>query len=333
MLRNKDFDDVNIFALMREAITWAEKARYHSPPNPWVGALVILEGKIVGKGFTQPPGSSHAEIMALSEAKDKAAGATLITTLEPCSHHGRTPPCCEAIIKSGIRKVIVGIEDPDANVKGQGIAWLKKAGLEVVENCLSEEVARSLRPYLHHRKTGLPFVIAKIGTSLDSKMTDSRGNSEWITSEKARQRVHQLRAESQAILVGSETALRDQPKLTVRHPPFPRTQPLRVVLDRRGRLQNGYDLILRENHLQDALRLLGEKGILQVMVEGGPELLSSFLKEDLVDLLYTHTNGRIFGSGKSLKELDQISSVQRFYPESTTLYGDTVEVIWSRLSP
>ncbi len=317
---------------MREAITWGEKARLHSPPNPWVGAFVIKEGKIVGKGFTQSPGSSHAEMMALKDAKELAKGATLITTLEPCSHHGRTPPCCEAIVQSGICKVIIGIEDPDPNVKGQGTAWLKKAGLEVIENCLSDEVALSLRPYLHQRKTGLPFVIAKIGTSLDAKMTDSSGHSQWITSDKARQRVHQLRAESQAILVGSETALRDQPKLTVRHPPFPPSQPLRVVLDRRGRIQNGFDIILRENNLQDALKILGQRGILQVMVEGGSEILSSFLKEDLIDLLYTHTNGRIFGVGTALRELDHVSSPQRFIPESTALYGDTVEIAWFRLT-
>ncbi len=315
---------------MKKAIELGKKARLLSPPNPWVGAIIVKKDKVVGIGFTQAPGNDHAEIVALKQAKDNAKGATLFVTLEPCSHFGKTPPCTDAILAAGVSKVVIGIADPDHKVAGNGLLALQKGGVETVVGVLEKEITSELLPYLHHRKTGLPFVIAKIGMSMDGKLTDSLGASKWITSESARIQVHALRAASQAVIIGSGTYLADHPQLNVRHPPLPYKQPLRVVVDRRGRITDTtFDIHFKQNNLQLLLKELGDRGVVQAMIEGGSTLLNSFLKENLVDHLYTHINGRIFGGGTALSALDFIHSPTRFYPIFTSFFGDTLEVLWS----
>ena len=194
-------------ALMRRAMHMAETARIHARPNPWVGAVVVCVDGTVYEGATQPQGGPHAEIVALNSASEAGAdvrGATLYSTLEPCSHTGRTGPCTEAIISAGITRVISAISDPDDHVAGSGFDALRAAGIEVITDVLTDDVSEQLAPYLHHRRTGRPFVMLKMATTLDARTSIPNG-PRWITGEEARVRVHQLRAESDAIVVGSGT--------------------------------------------------------------------------------------------------------------------------------
>ena len=201
--------------MMRLAVDTAVDARLRSRPNPWVGAVVVATDGQVFCGATMQPGEAHAEVVALNAAGHNAHGATLYTTLEPCSHTGKTGPCTQAIINAKISRVVVGVIDPDKQVAGNGIQQLRDAGITVDVGVLQSEVERQLAPYLHHRRTGRPYVILKMAMTLDGRvaMPDS---SQWITGETARKRVHQLRAESDAILVGAGTVRADNPSLTTR---------------------------------------------------------------------------------------------------------------------
>ncbi|HVM39257.1 MAG TPA: bifunctional diaminohydroxyphosphoribosylaminopyrimidine deaminase/5-amino-6-(5-phosphoribosylamino)uracil reductase RibD, partial [Acidimicrobiia bacterium] len=223
-------------AAMRQAVIEGERGRLGAPPNPWVGAVVVSEGEIVGVGHHARPGSAHGEAAAVSAAGERARGATVYVTLEPCNHHGRTGPCTEALISAGVARVVVGVEDPDALVAGTGIARLREAGIDVAVGVEAATVERSLRPYLHQRSTGRAFCVVKTAVSIDGRTAAADGTSKWITGEAARDDAHALRAASQAIVVGSGTALADAPELTVRRVAAPPVPPLRVVLDGRGRV-------------------------------------------------------------------------------------------------
>src|SRR3954469_11274836 len=202
--------------LMDRAIAAAAMARRISSPNPWVGAAIGVANGVIG-GSTQLPGGPHAEIMALRDAGEQARGATLYSTLEPCNHTGRTGPCTEAIIVAGVSRVVVGIEDPDPLVAGTGIARLRAAGVEVTVGVRADEVRRQLAPYIKHRTTGRPYVVLKLAATLDGRTAAPDGTSQWITGTVARTGAHELRAESDAILVGAGTVRADDPSLTVRH--------------------------------------------------------------------------------------------------------------------
>src|SRR5436190_7060794 len=235
--RNRAVDGVHGEAeLMARAVAVGEQGRRSAPPNPWVGAVVAVDGRIVGEGFHEHPGAPHAEVRALAVAGDAARGATVVVTLEPCSHHGRTPPCADALIGAGVRRVVVALEDPDPLVHGRGIQRLRDAGIDVVVGVGADVARSSLAPYLHHRSTGRAFCLAKVATTLDGRIAAADGTSQWITGEAAREDAHDLRAECQAIVVGSGTALADHPALTVRGVPDAPITPLRVLLDGRGRV-------------------------------------------------------------------------------------------------
>src|SRR4051794_35853104 len=223
--------------LMAQAAQLAERVRRRTPPNPWVGAVVVADGTIVGRGATEPPGQRHAEIVALDEAAGAARGAILYTTLEPCSHHGRTGPCVDAILAAGVARVVVAVEDPDLEVAGQGIARLRAGGVPVDVGVGSARVLDHLAPYLHHRRTGRAFCLVKTALTVDGRTAAADGSSQWITGPAARADAHALRADSQAVVVGAGTARADRPSLTVRdvNPPV-QDAPLRVVLDARGRV-------------------------------------------------------------------------------------------------
>ena len=224
--------------LMQRALARSEAARRRTAPNPWVGAVVVRDGEVVGEGATQPPGGAHAEIEALRAAGDRARGATVYTTLEPCSHRGRTGPCVAAIAEAGVTRVVVALEDPDRQVAGQGIAQLRDLGITVDVGVGAEEVASSLAPYLTHRRLGRAFTVVKTAMSLDGRIAARDGSSQWITGAASRADAHQLRADSQAIVIGAGTALADRPRLTVRDSDGPvATQPLRVLLDDAGEHQ------------------------------------------------------------------------------------------------
>ena len=279
--------------LMQHAIELAWSVRTTTAPNPWVGAALLTTDGTVHIGATQPPGGAHAEIGALAAAGSDAAGATLATTLEPCCHAGRTGPCTAAIIEAGVVRVLIGIEDPDKQVAGEGIKALRDAGIDVVVGTLSAEVAVQLEPYLHHRKTGRPYVILKLAATLDGRTAAPDGGSEWITGKEARTDVHQMRAESQAILVGAGTVRADNPSLNVRLVEGP--SPRRIVLGTAPADANVHPCTEWVGPIPELLDRLAADGVLQLMVEGGANVASEFHDAGLIDRYVLYVAPAIFG--------------------------------------
>ncbi len=269
-------------ALMAEAIAEGDKARLHAPPNPWVGALVWRDGVVVAAGHTQVPGESHAEVEALRRAGERARGATMVVTLEPCCHVGRTGPCVEAILEAGVTRVVVGSLDPDPRVAGRGVAALRAAGVEVEVGVALEAVRAQLAPYLWHRVTGRPYVVLKVAATLDGAVAMSDGSSRWITSEAARRDAHLVRAQSQAIVVGANTVRLDDPTLTARLGDVT-LEPLRVVLGTAPEGARVRPCWERQGDLGALLDELGEHDVVQVLVEGGAQVASAFVEAGLVN--------------------------------------------------
>jgi diaminohydroxyphosphoribosylaminopyrimidine deaminase/5-amino-6-(5-phosphoribosylamino)uracil reductase len=269
-------------AAMRFALEAAAAVRTSTSPNPWVGAVVLSsEGQVTGAGATEPPGGAHAEVLALRSAGASARGGTLVVTLEPCAHHGRTPPCVDAVIAAGIRRVVVGVVDPDARVAGRGVVALRAAGIEVTIGVLEDEVRGLLEPYLTHRCSGRPYVVCKLGVTLDGMIAAADGTSQWITGAEARVDAHRLRAESDAVVVGVGTVRRDDPSLTVRH--VAGRDPLRVVLGSPPAAARIHPCLAWTADIPSLLHHLGERGVLQVLVEGGSRVVRSLVDLDLVD--------------------------------------------------
>ena len=310
---------------MTLALRLAAKGRGQTSPNPLVGALVVKNGRIVGRGYHHGPGQPHAEILALKQAGARANGATLYVTLEPCCHIlKRTPPCVPAVIQSGVRHVVVAMVDPNRMVKGRGIAALRRAGIRVTTAVEHEEARQLNRPYLHWITTGCPYVILKAGMTLDGKVATAKGESRWITGPLARQEAHRLRSLVDAVVVGVGTVLKDNPTLTARLSDRPlklaRRQPLRVVVDSRLRTpptamvcakqvhaktlivttsrasqlrrrpfeQSGVEVVsvaLKNGRVSfpALLRMLGQRAITSVLIEGGSTVNASALREKLVN--------------------------------------------------
>lgn len=268
--------------MLTRARILGDAVRRRTPPNPWVGAVLVApDGTVIGEGATEPPGGRHAEVIAIENAGGKARGATLFVTLEPCGHTGRTGPCTEAIIEAGIRRVVVGVIDSDERVRGRGVAALESAGIEV-EVTSDPDCEYSLRPYLHHRHTGRPYVVAKVAATLDGAIAMEDGTSQWITSAEARHDGHELRADSQAIIVGAGTVRSDDPTLTARIDGI-ETQPQRIVL---GDIPAGAKVLPARSYHGDLdilLDELGASGVLQVLIEGGPRVVGPALRAGLVD--------------------------------------------------
>jgi diaminohydroxyphosphoribosylaminopyrimidine deaminase/5-amino-6-(5-phosphoribosylamino)uracil reductase len=280
-------------------------------PNPPVGAVVLAaDGTPVGEGATAPPGGPHAEIRALEQAGERAYGGTAVVTLEPCAHTGRTGPCADALLAAGITRVVVAVPEP-TELAGGGAEQLRAAGVDVelgVERAEAEAgaLASWLTGVRHHR----PFVVWKVAATLDGRVAAADGTSRWITGEEARAAVHRLRATCDAVVVGSGTALTDDPQLTVRDAdgrPVGR-QPLRVVVDRRGRLPATARLLddAAPTHVSRAatpaelLAELFDRGVRRVLVEGGPTLAAAFLRNGLVDEALVHLAPTLLGAGPSL---------------------------------
>ena len=281
---------MNETGTMRRAIDLAASVRASTSPNPWVGAVIDPGGF---EGATRPPGGPHAEIVALQAAGDAARGATMVVTLEPCPHQGRTPPCVDAILEAGIARVVVGIEDPDPNVSGKGIARLREAGVDVEVGVLADEIRAQLAPYLKHRRTGRPWLVLKLAASADGRTAAPDGSSQWITGEEARTDAHRLRAESDAVIVGAGTVRADDPSLTVRH--VEGQDPLRVVLGKAppdAKVQPAVEL---EGDLDDVLDELGRRGVLQAVVEGGATVAGAFHRAGLVDRYVIYLAPALFG--------------------------------------
>ena len=305
---------------MQEALKLARKGLGKTSPNPMVGAVVVRDGEIVGRGWHPGAGQPHAEIFALQEAGDLALDAELFVTLEPCNHEGRTPPCSEAIIRAGIRRVVIGTADPNPSVIGRGAERLEQAGIEVEIGLLEEECRRLNETWNKYITTGLPFVTLKAAASLDGRIATRTGHSQWITNEKSRHYVHQIRAAHDAILIGIGTLLKDNPRLTARRPGLEPLSPYRIVLDSLLRTPLDFNifgsdgrekmflatrqhdekklapyrervkeiLLLPTNDLGQLdfpalLRELGQREITSVLIEGGSEINGSALDNRIID--------------------------------------------------
>jgi diaminohydroxyphosphoribosylaminopyrimidine deaminase / 5-amino-6-(5-phosphoribosylamino)uracil reductase len=277
------------------ALELAERGRGTTHPNPVVGAVVVAGGEIVGEGWHERPGGPHAEVFALEAAGDRARGADLYVTLEPCAHHGRTPPCVDAIVAAGIARVVVGAADPNPKTDGQGFARLRKAGVEV-ELLEGEPAVRARRQNEAWRtwiSAGRPFVTYKAAVTLDGrvKFPDSR----WVTAEESRRRVHELRAASDAVAVGMGTVRADSPRLDARDVEAER-QPRRFAFGS-GPLPEGSELELRSGPLEEELAQLAAEAVQSLLLEGGPTLATSFLRGGVVDKLLLFVAPTLAGSG------------------------------------
>jgi diaminohydroxyphosphoribosylaminopyrimidine deaminase/5-amino-6-(5-phosphoribosylamino)uracil reductase len=280
---------------MRRALALGAGARAISPPNPWVGCVIVTAEGHTFEGSTQAVGGPHAEAVALAAAGPAARGATVYVTLEPCSHHGRTPPCADALVEAGVSRVVVGLTDPDARVAGRGIERLRAAGVELVVNVAADEVAEQLAPYLHQRRTGRPWVVLKAAVTTDGRTAAPDGTSQWITSEAARADAHRLRAESDAILVGAGTVRADDPSLTVRLAEAPRGDPLRVVLGTAPPKARVRPCLEWQGDLAALLDELGGRAVVQLLVEGGATVAAAFHRAGLVDRYVLYVAPDMFG--------------------------------------
>lgn len=275
--------------VMDLAIAAGWTARRSVSPRPWVGAVVVPAGtsdEVVFTGATDAATGDHAEVVALRAAGPLAEGSTLYCTLEPCSHHGATPPCAEAVADAGVARVVVGIVDPDERVAGRGLELLRSRGIEVVVGVGAGTIAEQLAPYLTHRRTGRPYVVVKLAATLDGRTAAPDGTSQWITSPEARADAHGLRADSDAVAVGAATVRADDPRLTVRlgDPPVETArQPLRVVLGSAPSGARVHPALEFSGDPADLLDDLGGRGVLQLLVEGGPHVAHSFHAAGLVD--------------------------------------------------
>lgn len=310
---------------MRRAIELAGAHRTH--PNPRVGAVVVSpSGEIVGEGAHLGPGLPHAEIVALTAAGEKSRDSTLFVTLEPCNHQGRTAACAPVVVEAGVSKVVVGAIDPDPLVSGSGVSWLREAGVEVESDFLRDE-AESVDPaYFHHRRTGRPRVNLKLAMTLDGSVAAEDGSSQWITSEESRRDAHALRKTMDAVIVGAGTLRRDDPLLTVRHEEV-ESQPVPVVIAGRqslpveSRIWQRSPLVVSTRPLgvptgevvvvdgegdrpDPALtaRALGDRGLLDLLLEGGPELAGSWWRAGVIDRAVIYLGSRV-GGGRGLSPL------------------------------
>jgi diaminohydroxyphosphoribosylaminopyrimidine deaminase/5-amino-6-(5-phosphoribosylamino)uracil reductase len=323
-------DTMDDTTAMTAAIAAAAAVRASTSPNPWVGAAIVTDdGRLLATGATERPGGRHAEIVALDGAGEAADGATLVCTLEPCSHHGRTPPCTDAIVEAGIRRVVVGVTDPDRQVAGTGLDQLRAAGLDVVVGVLADEVEAQLAPYLHHRRTGRPYVVCKLAMSADGGTAAPDGSSQWITGEVARRDAHRLRAESDAIVVGAGTVRADDPALTVRH--VDGDDPLRVVLGTAPPGARVHPCIEWSGSLDDLLDELGRRGVVQLMVEGGARAVGSFHAAGLVDRYVLYLAPALFAGDSARPAIDAptaptIADIWRGRFEHIERVGDDVRI-------
>jgi len=319
---------------MKRALGLAEKGRGRTSPNPMVGAVLVKENRVLAEGYHVRAGEAHAEIVALQRAGGKARGATLYINLEPCTHYGRTPPCAPEVIRSGVKRVVIGMKDPNPLVKGRGIKSLRGAGLQVEVGILEEESRRLNEAFCKYVVTGKPFVILKLAATLDGKIATRRGEARWISSEPSRKLVHRMRDQVDGVIVGVGTVLRDDPLLTARIKGA--RDPHRIILDSHLRTPEEASVIrgsparttivttgnaprkkierLEKRgvrlltcsakgewiDLRSLLRKLGTMGMTSVMVEGGSRVSGSFLDERLVDKLVLFFSPKVIGDPGAL---------------------------------
>ncbi|MDW8236993.1 MAG: bifunctional diaminohydroxyphosphoribosylaminopyrimidine deaminase/5-amino-6-(5-phosphoribosylamino)uracil reductase RibD [Aquificaceae bacterium] len=319
---------------MQRALRLARARKGLTHPNPTVGCVIVKDGKIISEANHERAGALHAEARALELAGERARGATVYVTLEPCNHFGKTPPCTEALIKAGVKRVVIATLDVNPIVCGAGVQRLKQAGIEVEVGICEEEAKELNEDFFTYIRENRPYITLKWAQSIDGSLATKSGESKWISSEKARAFTNALRAEASAVLVGSGTVIKDDPRLTVREVYVPK-QPLRVVIDRSGRLtgsesifsQEGEVLVFREGgknisarsaevydmknlSLGEVLKELRRRQIVHLLVEGGPKTIGWFLKEGFFDRVFVVISPKIIGEGLKIegfitKELSQ----------------------------
>ena len=278
---------------MRHALTLAGRALGRVAPNPAVGCVIVApDGRTVGRGWTQDGGRPHAETVALKQAGAAARGATAYVTLEPCAHVGKTPPCTDALVEAGIARVVAAVEDPDPRVKGKGFAKLQAAGIEVVSGVMEKEAAALNTGFFLRIRENRPLVTLKLAQSADRKTIPPHAADRWITGNEAQRFAHFLRAKHDAILVGVNTVIEDDPKLTVRLAGLEKYSPLRVVLDRNGRMPlaaklNRPDTLVLADDIPTVLATLAGRGVTRLLVEGGATVARAFA--DVADRLELFT--------------------------------------------
>lgn len=348
---------------MRQAIAMARRGWGQTAPNPAVGCVLVQGGQVIAAAHTAPGGRPHAETLTIAQAGERAKGATVYVTLEPCAHHGKTPPCAEALIAAGIARVVVACHDEDARVRGEGIRKLRDAGIEVVEGVCEAEALPLYAGFFSRIHHGLPEITLKIATSLDGKIAYSDGSSKWITGEAARAYGHRLRGEHEAILTGIGTVLADDPLLNCRLPGLEHTSPLRAVMDSTLRLpltsklvqsaneipllvltteaseekhrpyqEAGAEIIvLPEMTLEQAARTLAARGISRLLVEAGQGLSSHALTSGLISRIYWFRAPVVIGdsgfsafTGEALEHLARGKWLQE--ESSRPLGNDRLEV-------
>jgi diaminohydroxyphosphoribosylaminopyrimidine deaminase/5-amino-6-(5-phosphoribosylamino)uracil reductase len=324
----------NGLLFMTRAIELAHRGKGRTSPNPAVGAVIVKSGKVIGEGWHKKAGAPHAEIAALQSCGTSPKGATLYVTLEPCNHNGKTPPCVPAIVKAGIKRVVIGVKDPSVKPGIKGIPALKRAGVEVAMSPLAVECGRLIEDFVKHSSTGLPFVTLKTAMTLDGKISTRVGDSRWISSGESRRLVHLLRNEHDAVMVGSDTVIHDDPSLTVRHGKS-RRNPLRIIVDGTLRISMnsvvvataskiptiiittskaptkkidaltdaGVDVITateRRSHIALGwlMEELGRRGVMSVLLESGGRLAAAMLDECLIDRVMIFIAPKIIGGPK-----------------------------------
>lgn len=345
--------------MMNYALSVAEKGLLWTSPNPMVGAIIVSDGEIISEGFHEKYGEAHAEINAFNNLRDIPENAAMYVTLEPCSIHGKTPPCTDAILDIGIKKIYAAMEDPNPKVSGSGFDILRKAGIDVTVGLLEEKARKLNERYIKSISKGLPWVTLKAAQTLDGRIADVSGNSKWITSEASRKEVHKLRASHDAVLVGSGTVIKDNPSLNVRH--VDGKQPIKIIIDKnldsdlnskvygdvsgktvvftavdeksnkRERLQKkGIDVVTIENgadvNIEWLLSKLASYGISSLLVEGGSKIFSSFLTSDHVDRYVIFINTSFMGNGLEIfrSEGFPVSERLKLSEISVELIGDDI---------
>jgi diaminohydroxyphosphoribosylaminopyrimidine deaminase / 5-amino-6-(5-phosphoribosylamino)uracil reductase len=279
---------------LERALELAERGRGTTRPNPMVGAVVVADGEIAGEGWHERPGLPHAERLALDAAGERARRATLYTTLEPCTHHGRTPPCTDAIVQAGVARVVVGTRDPHAEAAG-GVERLRESGIDVAlaQGEIVRRIRRGNEAFLTWASEERPFVTYKAALTLDGRVTAAGGDSRWVSGPESRRRVHELRALSDAVAVGGGTARADDPQLTARDVGAER-QPRRLVFGR-GPLPSGSELELLSGPIDEELARLAGDGVQSLLLEGGPTLAGAFLRAGLIDKLLLFVAPKLIG--------------------------------------
>ena len=316
---------------MQRALDLARQAEGRTAPNPPVGAVIVKDGKIIGEGFHPRAGAPHAEIFALRQAAEQAVGAEIYVTLEPCSHFGKTPPCADALIAAGINKVFIGVTDPNPQVSGRGIERLKSAGIKVYSGVLEEPCSNLIAPFSKHIRTGLPFTVYKTAMTLDGNTATSNGDSKWVSSVLSRERVHQLRNRVDAIMVGIESVLYDDPLLNTRLSGIAVRDPLRIVVDSHLRMPTDSRMLKQSSSAgtliatccQDAAKRsalekagaevvllpaesakvslnalwkeLGRRNVQHLLLEGGATLATSALTRQLIDRMMVFIAPKMLG--------------------------------------